>query len=116
MDTVNQQSGGEQKSQTVWYVVGVVVVVAALVALYYLVTSRELTSITPPVPEIVPGIVIDEDVAEVVPTAAQDLQALEAQGIPYEFLASSGLFLQPIVIDCVNFFKIISFPLYGFAI
>ncbi|OGZ98475.1 MAG: hypothetical protein A3C07_02595 [Candidatus Sungbacteria bacterium RIFCSPHIGHO2_02_FULL_47_11] len=80
MDTVNQQSGGEQKSQTVWYVVGVVVVVAALVALYYLVTSRELTSITPPVPEIVPGIVIDEDVAEVVPTAAQDLQALEAQG------------------------------------
>lgn len=78
MDTINQQPTGEQKTQTVWYVVGVIVVVAAVVALYYLATSRELTSITPP--EGVSGIVIDEDVAEVIPTAAQDLQALGAQG------------------------------------
>ena len=33
--------------------------------------------------------------------------ALESSGIPYEFLASSGLYRQPIVLDCINFFKLI---------
>ncbi len=32
---------------------------------------------------------------------------LELQKIPYEFLASAGLFRQPIVLDCVNFLKLI---------
>lgn len=32
------------------------------------------------------------------------LSTLESAGIPYEFLASSGLYRQPIVIDCLNFF------------
>ncbi|HYE59714.1 MAG TPA: ATP-dependent DNA helicase, partial [Candidatus Kapabacteria bacterium] len=36
------------------------------------------------------------------------LAALEAARIPYEFLASSGLYRQPIVLDCINFFKIIN--------
>ncbi|PIZ95109.1 MAG: hypothetical protein COX81_01835 [Candidatus Magasanikbacteria bacterium CG_4_10_14_0_2_um_filter_37_12] len=36
------------------------------------------------------------------------IQALEQFGIPYEFLASAGLYRQPIVMDCFNFFKTIS--------
>ena len=35
------------------------------------------------------------------------INALEKQNIPYEFLASAGLYRQPIVLDCLNFFKII---------
>lgn len=36
------------------------------------------------------------------------INALENRGdIPYEFLASSGLYRQPIILDCVNFFKAI---------
>lgn len=81
MDIINQQPTGEQKSQTILYVVGVVVVVAAVVALYYLVTSRELTSITSPAPpEGTPaGVDVDKDVAEVIPTAASEVQAIETQ-------------------------------------
>jgi len=33
--------------------------------------------------------------------------ALEKNGIPNEFLAASGLYKQPIVLDCINFLKII---------
>ncbi|MEK7212998.1 MAG: ATP-dependent DNA helicase [Patescibacteria group bacterium] len=33
------------------------------------------------------------------------LNALEKQGVPYEFLASSGLFRQSVILDCLNFFK-----------
>jgi len=36
------------------------------------------------------------------------LNALEKAGIPYEFLASSGLYRQPIVLDCFNFLKIVN--------
>jgi DNA helicase-2/ATP-dependent DNA helicase PcrA len=36
------------------------------------------------------------------------IQALQKQGIPYEFLASSGLFRQPLVMDCINFFKLLN--------
>ncbi len=36
------------------------------------------------------------------------LAGLESAGIPYEFLASSGLYRQPIVIDCVNFFMAVN--------
>jgi len=32
---------------------------------------------------------------------------LEQQKIPYEFLASAGLYRQPIILDCINFFKVI---------
>jgi len=35
------------------------------------------------------------------------IAGLEAAGIPYEFLASSGLYRQPIVLDCVNFLRAI---------
>jgi DNA helicase II / ATP-dependent DNA helicase PcrA len=35
------------------------------------------------------------------------MQALESSGIPYEFIASSGLFRQPIVIDCINFLTVV---------
>ena len=35
------------------------------------------------------------------------LSALHRQGIPYEFLSSTGLYRQPIVVDCLNFLKII---------
>ncbi len=31
----------------------------------------------------------------------------EKHGIPYEFLAAAGLFRQPIVLDCINFLKVI---------
>ncbi|MBT4071669.1 MAG: ATP-dependent helicase [Candidatus Magasanikbacteria bacterium] len=30
---------------------------------------------------------------------------LEDAGLPYEFIASAGLYRQPIVLDCINFFK-----------
>ncbi len=35
------------------------------------------------------------------------LQGLEAAAIPYEFIASSGLYRQPIVMDSINFFKLV---------
>jgi DNA helicase-2/ATP-dependent DNA helicase PcrA len=35
------------------------------------------------------------------------ISRLEAVKIPYEFLASAGLYRQPIVLDCVNFLKLI---------
>lgn len=35
------------------------------------------------------------------------LNRLEARGIPYEFLSSSGLYRQPIVLDAVNYLKIL---------
>jgi DNA helicase-2/ATP-dependent DNA helicase PcrA len=35
------------------------------------------------------------------------LMALEKAGIPYEFMASAGLFRQPIIIDALNFLKLI---------
>ena len=35
------------------------------------------------------------------------IRALEVAGIPYEFLSSSGLFRQDIVLNCFNFLKII---------
>lgn len=35
------------------------------------------------------------------------LQGLEQAGIPYEFLASRGLYRQPVVLDCVAFFQAI---------
>ena len=35
------------------------------------------------------------------------MRALEGAGVPYEFLSSSGLYRQPIVMDCINFFKAI---------
>jgi len=39
--------------------------------------------------------------------AAPFMQALDSVGIPYEFIASAGLFRQPIVIDCLNFLRIV---------
>lgn len=36
------------------------------------------------------------------------LRALEVAHIPYEFLSSSGLYRQPIVLDCLNFFTAIT--------
>ena len=33
------------------------------------------------------------------------INALEKAGLPYEFLASAGLYRQPIVLDCINFFR-----------
>ena len=35
------------------------------------------------------------------------ISALEKQGIPYEFIASAGLYRQPIVLDCLNYFKLL---------
>ncbi len=35
------------------------------------------------------------------------LEALDRADIPYEFLASSGLYKQPVVMDCINFFKVL---------
>ena len=35
------------------------------------------------------------------------LQRLELAKIPYEFLASSGLYKQPVVMDCINFLKLL---------
>jgi DNA helicase-2/ATP-dependent DNA helicase PcrA len=35
------------------------------------------------------------------------MNQMEAFGIPYEFLASAGLYRQPIILDCINFFKVI---------
>ncbi len=40
-------------------------------------------------------------------TADPFVQALESAKIPYEHLASSGLFRQSIVLDCVNYFKLL---------
>jgi len=39
--------------------------------------------------------------------ASPFLSAFESAGIPYEFLASSGLYRQPIVLDCINFFNLL---------
>lgn len=36
------------------------------------------------------------------------INAFEKAGMPYEFLAAAGLFKQPIVLDCINFFKAIT--------
>lgn len=36
------------------------------------------------------------------------IQALEAAGIPYEYIASAGLYRQPIVMDCLNFFRVVN--------
>ena len=33
------------------------------------------------------------------------ISALEKAGIPYEFLGASGLYRQPLVLDCISFFK-----------
>ncbi len=33
--------------------------------------------------------------------------ACERQGIPYEFLASAGLYRQNVILDCLNFFKLV---------
>ena len=35
------------------------------------------------------------------------ISALEKAGIPYEFLAAAGLYRQPLILDCVNFFKVL---------
>ncbi|MFH1789470.1 MAG: ATP-dependent DNA helicase [bacterium] len=35
------------------------------------------------------------------------ISGFEAVQIPYEFLASSGLYRQPIVLDCLNYFKLL---------
>lgn len=35
------------------------------------------------------------------------INAFEKHGLPYEFIASSGLYRQPVILDCLNFFKII---------
>ena len=36
------------------------------------------------------------------------LAGLEARGIPYEFLAASGLYRQPVILDCINYFKLLT--------
>lgn len=35
------------------------------------------------------------------------INALDKQGFPYEFLSSSGLFRQPIVLDCLSFLRVL---------
>ncbi|MFH1292104.1 MAG: ATP-dependent DNA helicase [bacterium] len=35
------------------------------------------------------------------------MAGLESHGIAYEFLASNGLYRQPIILDCLNFFKLL---------
>lgn len=35
------------------------------------------------------------------------MSALDKEGVPYEFLAASGLYRQPIILDCVNYFKLL---------
>ncbi len=33
---------------------------------------------------------------------------LESRGMPYEFLAASGLYRQPLILDCINYFKLLT--------
>lgn len=35
------------------------------------------------------------------------MSALEREGVPYEFLAASGLYKQSLILDCINYFKLI---------
>lgn len=52
-----------------------------------------------------------DDIAILVRTNSQAepfMDGLEKAGIPYEFLAASGLYRQPIVLDCFNFLKAIN--------
>lgn len=35
------------------------------------------------------------------------LAGLESRGIPYEFLAASGLYRQPVILDCISYFKLL---------
>ena len=35
------------------------------------------------------------------------INAFEKTNIPYEFLAASGLYKQPLILDCINFFKLL---------
>lgn len=39
--------------------------------------------------------------------AAPFIHALESARIPHEFFAASGLFMQPLVLDCLNFFELL---------
>lgn len=36
------------------------------------------------------------------------IKGLEDAGLPYEFLAASGLYRQPIILDCLNFFQLVN--------
>lgn len=40
--------------------------------------------------------------------AAPFIKGLEDAGLPYEWLAASGLYRQPIILDCLNFFQLIN--------
>ena len=44
------------------------------------------------------------------------IDGLESRGIPYEFLAASGLYRQPVILDCINYFKILADHADGIAI
>jgi DNA helicase-2/ATP-dependent DNA helicase PcrA len=35
------------------------------------------------------------------------MSALEKAGVPYEYLAASGLYRQPLVLDCINYLKLV---------
>ena len=62
------------------------------------------------VPSGAEGSVVWDDIAILVRAnshAEPFISALERAGIPYEFLASSGLYRQPIVLDCVNFLRVV---------
>lgn len=36
------------------------------------------------------------------------ISEFQTRGIPYEFLASSGLYRQPVILDCINFLKLLN--------
>ncbi|MBI5728638.1 MAG: UvrD-helicase domain-containing protein [Candidatus Magasanikbacteria bacterium] len=44
------------------------------------------------------------------------IAGLDQRGIPYEFLAASGLYRQPVILDCINYFKLLTDHADGIAI
>jgi hypothetical protein len=82
-----QKPEEDKKPHTAWLVIGVIVVVV-LVVLWMM--SRSTYAPEPQDTagegvvieevEVIEGVVVDEDVAEVIPTAAKELQLIQTQG------------------------------------
>jgi hypothetical protein len=74
------QPSDEKKPNVLWLAIGVIAVVVIVVVwmLSRPAYAPEPSDVVPD--DTVAGVVVDEDVAEVIPDAAEELQALEEQG------------------------------------
>ena len=74
--------------------------------------DHEVAGVVEKISELIkkPDVALDDIAILVRANSSVDpfVNALEKAGIPYEFLASSGLYRQPIVLDCFNFLKAVA--------